>query len=349
MRSDVGTHSLTTPETDNIPRITQHQGQAHVESYFWRANHPELRRAFWLKATILSPTEGQAVAEVWCCTFDGESGHYQGARQTVPLCEARFDEDGSLIEVAGCRFDLAAVGHTLNGAVDQSSARSKWSLQCQPVETSLGQPLCLFPTRRMLQASFPRNKTVTPAPAAHFNGQIEVNGETWAIDDWLGMQGHNWGQAHAHEYAWGQCLFTAPDGSPCAMVEAYTAKLRIAGLTTPALSGMVVRHGQRSYRFDRIIDLWNQRSETKDLCWVLKMKGRDGKALLQMEATPEEVVCLGYTNPDAHLSYCLNSKLAKVRLQVVPSKGESFECFSEHGGALEFLRHEPDPSLGEVI
>jgi len=349
MRSNVRTRSLTQPETDNIPRISQQAGQAHVESYFWRANHPEERKAFWLKATILAPIEGEPVAEVWCCTFDGESGEYQGGRHTVPLHQAEFDEDGAYIEVAGCRFDLARDGQSLTGAVNKPNSQSKWFLRAVPVDARLGEPLCLFPTRRMLQASFPRNKTVTPTPAARFDGELEVNGTTWVIDGWLGMQGHNWGQAHAHEYAWGQCVFTAPDGDPCAMVEAYSARLRIAGMTTPKLSGMVVRHGERTYRFDRIVNLWNQRSETKDMCWVLKMKGKDGKALLRMETVPKEVVCLGYTNPDDHLSYCLNSKLAKVRLQVIPTKGEAFECFSAHGGALEFLRHEPDPRLGEVI
>ena len=143
--------SLTTPGTDNVPRITSQRGKPHVESYFWRANHPSLRRAFWLKSTILSPLEGESIAEVWCCTFDGEAGRFRGGRHTVPLKEASFDEEGASIEVAGCRFGLDATGHVLTGAVDKPSARSSWSLRCRPEDTSIGQPLCLFPTRRMLR------------------------------------------------------------------------------------------------------------------------------------------------------------------------------------------------------
>ena len=39
---------------DNVPRFVRSGTQGHVESYFWRANDPRSRRAFWLKATILT-------------------------------------------------------------------------------------------------------------------------------------------------------------------------------------------------------------------------------------------------------------------------------------------------------
>ena len=38
-----------------------------------------------------------------------------------------------------------------------------------------------------------------------------------------------------------------------------------------------------------------------------------------------------------------------VRLRVNPKVGDGFECHSPHGGALEFLRHEPDPRWPEVV
>ena len=47
-------HHDATFASDNRPRVsTKHRG--HVESYFWRANHPHEGKAFWLKATILRP------------------------------------------------------------------------------------------------------------------------------------------------------------------------------------------------------------------------------------------------------------------------------------------------------
>ena len=79
------------------------------------------------------------------------------------------------------------------------------------------------------------------------------------------------------------------------------------------------------------------------------MRGKAGEALLSMDAHPSEMVCLGYANPDGQTRYCLNSKLARVRLQVNPTRSSGFTCTSEHGGALEFLRTTPDVRLGEVI
>ena len=52
------------------------------------------------------------------------------------------------------------------------------------------------------------------------------------------------------------------------------------------------------------------------------------------------MVCLGYDNPDGERSYCFNSKLAEVTLEVRPADGASFTCTSAHGGALEFLRRQ---------
>ena len=85
------------------------------------------------------------------------------------------------------------------------------------------------------------------------------------------------------------------------------------------------------------------------MTWALRVRGRDGAAFLTMKADPDEMACLGYRNPNDRVSYCMNSKLATVTLRVNPRTDDMFECRSAHGGALEFLRGEPDPRLGEVI
>ena len=181
-----------------------------------------------------------------------------------------------------------------------------------------------------------------------FNGTIDVWGETIEVVDWHGMQGHNWGQEHAWEYAWGQCHFLGADAQPMSTVEAFSGRIRIGGKVTPFISGMVIRRGDREYRFDRLVDLWRQDPHIDDLTWTLTMRGRDGTARLEMTATADDMVCLGYGNPDGRLSHCLNSKLAKVTLRVNPPDEPGFECQSMHGGALEFLRNEPDARFSVV-
>ena len=182
-----------------------------------------------------------------------------------------------------------------------------------------------------------------------FTGHVEVWGERLEVKDWVGMQGHNWGREHAWEYAWGQCSFVDDAGEPFCSVEGFSGKLRLAGRSTPYLSAVVVRRGEREYRFDRVFDFWRQEAEIDDLRWTVSLKSADGEARLAMQASARDMVCLGYHNPDGRLSYCMNSKLARVELRVNPTNEEGFEVFSEHGGALELLRNTPDPRFAEVV
>ncbi len=323
------------------PRFPDARG-GHVESWFWRANHPSARRALWLKATVLIAADGSRTADAWCTVF--EPGAAFGLRSTVPLDEAAFAAPLAH-RLAGCAFDE----DRLSGSLRDQNHEVSWDLSYVPVDGPLGEPLCLFPSVKLLDGPLPRNKSITPCAAAMFEGTLTVDGEAWDIASWPGMRGHNWGPAHAEHYAWGHALFLDADGRPHALVEGVSARLRMAGRLTPWLSGMVIRRGDREYRFDRIVDLWRQRPAVGDLDWTLRIRGADGDALLSMAAEAPEIACLGYGNPDGALRLCLNSKLAEVRLRVNPKVGDGFECHSPHGGALEFLRHEPDPRWPEVV
>ncbi len=323
------------------PRFPEAAG-GHVESWFWRANHPTERRALWLKATVLITAEGARTADAWCTVFQPNDAF--GLRATVPLDDASFASPLNH-RVSGCEFSR----ERMTGRLEGQAHAVEWDLTFRPLEGPLGAPLCLFPSTRLLDGPLPKNKSITPSAAAWFDGSLTVDGERWSIDRWPGMRGHNWGPAHAEHYAWGHALFLDGDGAPHALAEGVSARLRMGGRLTPWISGLIVRRGEREYRFDRIVDLWRQRPSVGDLDWTLRIRGRDGDALVSMAAEADEIACLGYGNPDGALRYCLNSKLAEVRLRVNPRDDDGFECHSPHGGALEFLRHEADARWPEVV
>jgi hypothetical protein len=331
---------------DNQLRFDPSNTDGHVESYFWRANHPSRPLAIWLKATVLAPRPSSAVADLWCIVFDGDRDRTWSSRRTVPFAHATFDSD--TIEVAGASFDLTRAGAASGEMVDEGG-RCAWDLRIQPDGTALGRPLCMFPSRRLISAPFPRSKALTPYSLLNVNGTIEVWGETLEVDAWPGMQGHNWGREHAWQYAWGQCHFQNGLGETFATVEGFSGRLRMVGQTTPFISSMIVRRGDREYRFDRLVDVWNQQATVDDYTWHMQLSSADGDASLMMRARPEQMVCLGYHNPDGRLSYCLNSKLAKVQLRVNPVNEDGFECVSEHGGALELLQNQPDLNFSRVV
>lgn len=332
---------------DNALRYDARSRKGHVESYFWRANDPHRRRAIWLKATIFSPRPDSTVAELWCIVFDQEKGRTFADKQTVPFASSTFATSGGLtsIALAGATFSMGEGEGTAQGSLREA----RWDLRMERVPGALGEPLCMYPWEALVEAPFPKSKLLTPWPALRVDGQIEVWGETIELEGWIGMQGHNWGQSHAWEYAWGQCFFAGRDGAPDAWMEGFSGKIKLAGRPTPWLSALVVRRGEAVYRFDRVFDFWRQKVRIDDLSWTLELGSAHGRASLRVEAEAEAMVCLGYHNPDGRLSYCLNSKLSGVTLAVNPAYAESFRLTSEHGGALEFLRNQPDPRFPEVV
>ncbi|MFT7518646.1 MAG: hypothetical protein ACI9MC_000778 [Kiritimatiellia bacterium] len=332
-------------ERDNLPRFP-HARKGHVESWFVRANHPSRPLAVWLKITVLIPLKGQAVADVWATTFNGESGVRFAAKTTRRLRPADF-VGGLKIEVAGCFLHLHAGGGEARGRVDSGDEFVTWDLRWTRAE--MGQPMCLLPTRRMIEWPFPKSKLLTPTPLAHFSGTMSWSGEPVDAGGWWGMQGHNWFVEHSPGYCWGQCVFLGADGQPVAVAEGFSGQIRVAGVKSPVMSALVVRRGGRTYRFDRLVDLWRQDAHRDDLTWVLRVSGRHGDAMIRMTAEASNMVCLGYANPDRSIAHCLNSKLAQVVLRVNPVNEEGFECVSEHGGALEFLQPQGDSRLPVVV
>lgn len=328
---------------DNASRYVA-DGRTHVESWFLRANHPRLRQAIWLKVTLLAPGgSARTVAEVWCAWFDGDAGVTRAFKHTVPVSEAVLAGDPMSMELAGCAFRLARADGHGRGEIVDGRGRCVWALTWDAPAGPLGAPLGLHRHAWMVDGPLPRNKTLTPSPLLRMNGTLEIDGRQIAVQDWVGMQGHNWGPEHSLAVRWGHCAFPGADGRPHALVEAVSARLKAGPWGTPWFSAMVIRRGAQQWRFDHLIDLWRQRSEVGDLSWTLRMRGLDGEAMLSMLARPHEVICLGYENPDGEMTYCLNSKLATVVLRVNPRNEDAFECRSEHGGALEFQQRHADP------
>lgn len=328
---------------DNACRFSGRGG--HVESYFVRLNDPSKPRALWLKQTILSPLKGTPVAETWLIWFDG-TNEPLATRVTEPWTDSHFR--GANIDTAALKMSVGSSGRSLTptplsvGEGKVITLDLSWTLNASPI----AKPLSIFPYRFLRVGPFPKAKLLTPAPALNFSGAITLpDGERVDVAGWHGMQGHNWGKEHSFEYAWGQCLFPRED----AMLEGFTGRARVGSRTTPRMSALIVRRGGREFRFDRIFDPWRQEQIIEPDRWEIRLRSDDGEAHLVMNSSARGQACLGYRNPDDAMSYCFNSKLASVECEVHPSDGAAFTLKSEHGGALEFLRREPDPRFPKVV
>ncbi len=339
-------------DQDNAPRC-QRPGVAagdHVESWFLRANHPTRPRALWLKATVLCARRGaRADAHVWGAVFDqtGETPRALAWRGRLPLGRAAFSSGPPWrLGFGPARFRFGAAGGESRGVLPPSSPRTPgelaWDLSWVPPGNAAGgglsAPLQLFPGRAWIERGWPRNKLVTPAPLLRFGGSLRFADEEWALDDWIGMQGHNWGPAHAPEYVWMQCVFWDAENQPFALMEAACGRIRLPlGRRSPIFSLLTLRLPEREYRFDRLQDFYRHRVNSLFPAFDLHLRGAPGALTLQARARPELMVDLPYQNPNGQVSRCLNSKLAKLSLRLDPENGDTLLFRSPHAAALEFL------------
>lgn len=325
----------------------------HVESWFIRANHPHARRAVWLKTTRLAEPGQPGRAATWCVFFDdtpgtaGRSG-VRAWHEVAPGSDAGASDPSAPGGSGEVRFQEASGSWT--GALEGAAGRVSWDLAWERLPGPLGDPLVPYPPV-LAHAPVPRSRLVTPLPAARFQGVLNVDGVPFLIHEWWGMNGHNWGVEHPASYAWGQCLFPGEGGEPDALVEGFSGRIRLGRRLSPVLSALVVRAGDRTWRFDHLVDLWRQRArvDPEGLAWDLTMRARDATATLHAVARPDEVAALAYRNPGGAVSTCLNSKLARVSLRLAPARGAPLCWESAHGGALEFLFSGPDPRFPHLV
>ena len=291
------------PGRDNRVRWAQGERAGHVESHFLKANAPNGSRAIWVKHTIFVPRgrPEDAVAEVWAIGFDRARNRNVAVKAQVPLQAAKLSERP---------FRLEAAGSTLETGVARGHAKSNahyigWALRF----TTDGTPFHPFPFERMYETALPKSKALTPYPDVRFSGTFEVDGERWDLDDWPGMQGHNWGRQHADAYAWCHCnaWTDAPSGT---WFEGLSARVKLGPVRTPWLSLAGLHVEGVTYRFDRMRAILSRPIEVGLYVWRCKLRSARASLRVHVEADRRAMAGLFYENPNGSMTHCLNSKLA---------------------------------------
>lgn len=301
----------------------------HVESWFWKLNDAAGRRALWLKATILKRDDAPPVAEAWAVAFDREDGHV-AAKQRVPFPSAAFSRTGLDIGIADVRFEPWKT----RGSLSAPGHRVEWDL----AYAGDAEPIVPLP-RRLYADRAGNSKLVTPHPDLVFSGEYAVDGRRVALEDWRGMQGHNWGRRHAHAYGWAHCNVWR--GADDLVVEGITARVRLGGVLSPPLSLLVAAHGGERHAFTLPGSLLRARGRIGARGWELRASNGRARAELRFEAATGDFVGLHYENPDGAMTYCLNSKIARGRLRLERPGRPPLEATTD-AAALEIGTRDPD-------
>src|SRR4051812_19109001 len=173
------------PTDARFPAVAQDAG--HYESWYLKLCHPAERLGVWIRYTVHKRPGAEPNGSLWFTLFDAAADGPRAFKVTEP---GPGSGDGDWLRVGESR-----VG---DGGASGTAGEALWKLGFESSEA----PLWHLPREWMYRAKLPRTKTLSPLPAARFEGTVTVEGREIDVDGWRGMVGHNRGAEHAERWIW---------------------------------------------------------------------------------------------------------------------------------------------------
>ena len=333
------------------------------ESFYLRAVAPDRPIGAWIRYTVHKRPGQAPKGSLWCTVFDAERGAPFMQKHTtdelsVPAAgwiaigadpsrsAAGGSGPGGALGGGGGPGGAIGGGGGPGGAIGGEDASgdggrlgpssaegvcgpARWSLRisgAEPELRHLGQPW-------LYRAPLPRTKLTSPAPAASFDGTIELGDRTLELHGWRGMVGHNWGAEHAERWIWLHGIDFAEDGA--AWLDVALGRVLVTGRLTPwmasgaiSLDGHRLRLGGLGARGVRV-------AESAARC-SLSIPGEDG-LLVQAHIDDPSGAAAGwrYADPDGGEHDVVNCSIAALSLNVRPRAGAATTLHTAHGAAYE--------------
>jgi hypothetical protein len=310
----------------------------YYESRYLRANHPDRPQALWLRETLLLPTAGESVADVWVMVFDPDGAGNRALKVPYPIDVADFDDHSWTARIGATTLDDTAA----EGVVTGGGRSARWDLR---IAAGTEEPVKLL-TERAYTARIPTAKTSVRHPRARFDGLVELDDVRVVVDDWTGSLNHNWGTKHTPAYAFGQvCGF---DDAPESSLEMVTARAAIGRLRTPAATLFVFRHAGEEFAVRSILGSLQTHGRYRPFTWTFGARVGDHMIEGEITAEPADVIGLTYTDTDGSSKYCYNSAVATCRMQVAGKAFTRAELVATRRVMFEILtdtRHDAVPLL----
>ncbi len=335
-----------------FPRTPARAGM--YESFYLRAVAPERPVGVWIRQTVHKAPGERARGSVWCTVFDADRGrpfmHKLTSEQlTVPgegwiavgdaAVGARAGVPGGEPQAAGEQGRRGEGAWLSAERAEGACGPASWALRFGSDE----QELRHLPREWLYRAPLPRTKLTSPAPAARFDGTLQLAGaESLALDGWRGMVGHNWGAEHAERWIWlhGVGFQEQPD----AWLDVALGRVKVAGRMTPWIANGALSIGGRRLRVGGLGARGLHVEESPAGC-VLRLAGERG---LRIEARAEVPAGTAagwhYADPDGGEGHdVVNCSIAALTLTMtLPGEDVPRTLHSRHGGVYELGMRERD-------
>jgi hypothetical protein len=291
------------------------------ESFYLRAVSPDEPVGVWIRNTVHKRPGQPPRGAVWCTVFDARRGAPFMHKLTTEQLKA---PPGSWIAIG----EQSEIGP---GRAQGSCGEARWSLRFDSREPELRHlsPSVLY------ELPLPRTKLTSPAPAASFDGVVELAGrDAIELRGWPGMVGHNWGSEHAERWIWLHGV--GFDGAPGAWIDVALGRLLLAGRLTPWVANGAVSLDGRRLRIGGLRARGLEVAERAGGC-TLRLAGERG---LRLEARVEVPVGSAagwrYADPNGGEHDVINCSVAELELRLWPHDGDGPRTLrTAHGGAYE--------------
>jgi hypothetical protein len=317
--------TANTPPTAIFPSTPAAAGM--YESFYLRAVAPREPLGVWIRYTVHKRPGEPPTGSLWCTVFDGE-------RPAPVMCKQTTED----LRVPPDRW-IAIGAHSSFGAeaADGICGQARWSLRFCSDQPQLRH----LPYRWMYRSPLPRTKLTSPAPAAVFDGTLELEGRVIELRGWRGMVGHNWGAEHAERWIWLHGIAFAEQ--PEAWLDVALGRLLVAGRRTPWVANGALCLDGRRRRLGGLLARGLSVKETATGCTLL-IPGADRLTLGVVARDPPGTAAgWSYADPDGGSHDVVNCSIAELTVNVSDTAGATQRTLhTAHGGAYELGMRERD-------
>ncbi len=299
------------------------------ESFYLRAVSSDEPVGAWIRYTVHKRPRHAPSGSLWCTVFDASAG--------APFMHKRTTTE--LKAPASGWIEIGGDSRLGPGVAEGVCGPARWSLRFSSSESELRH----LKQSWLYRSPLPRTKLTSPAPAASFDGTIELPGRTLELEGWRGMVGHNWGSEHAERWIWLHGIGFEED--PSAWLDVALGRVLLAGRPTPWIASGAISLGGRRVRLGGLGARGLKVVESPARC-TLSLPGESGLTVeAHVDAPPLAAAGWRYADPDGGEHDVVNCSVAALGLNVRPRGAAATALHTRHGAAYELGMRERDHGI----